>query len=557
MSSVQASESDRPSDPTPAIETLPAPIALKDENQLGPLDTGVPSSTLHKLDLGFLPIPKHLQYDPEHPAQFSLAMNVTFGIASTFIVANLYYCQPLLSDNPLIFLVPLVEFSWSFGVTYREVSNIPTLVQAGYGIGILFITPLGDLVRRRPLLILLNIIIASLTIGLAITKNLVVFEVLSFLIGIGSVAPQILTPLPVDLAPPERRASALSIVLSGLLFGVLIARVLAGVVAQFVTWRVVYYVAIGVQCAVLVMLYWTLPDYPAKNKGFTYFGILYSMAKFTVTEPLLVQTILITIPSSACLTNWWATLTFLLGAPPVVQLLDVLVIGLFGLVGMAGVATAPLIGRMVDKLVPWSATLVAIVALLTIFAIQTAAVGLNVAVVIIICIGLDVFRQTEQVSLSAAVLGLDASARSRLNAVVILSLFIGSVMGTSVGSKVFTEYGWRADAALNLGWTAWTLGVLFLRGPHCPRYMWIGWEGGFELRKSRVVARAQVAAATELENVPGQGGQCDRKDEERDIIEEKRGPEERRCSPRESPPIQLDIDHGDAASPSSAEERGT
>lgn len=173
-----------------------------------------------------------------------------------------------------------------------------------YVIGLrLFITPLGDLVRRRQLLLLLAARTASLTIGLAITKNLVVFEVLSFLIGIGSVTPQILMPLAATLAPPERRASALSIVLSGLLFGVLIARVLAGVVAQFVTWCVVYFGAIGVQYGVLVMLYFMLPDYPAKNKGITYFGILYSMVKFTVTEPLLVQAILITIPSSVCFTN--------------------------------------------------------------------------------------------------------------------------------------------------------------------------------------------------------------------------------------------------------------
>ncbi len=142
------------------------------------------------------------------------------------------------------------------------------------------------------------------------------FEILSFLVGVATVVPQILMPLAVDLAPPERRASALSIVLSGLLLGVLIARVLAGVVAQFVTWRVVYYIAIGVQYAILLIMYWMLPDYPAKNKGATYFGILYSMAKFTVTEPLLVQAILISIPSSATFTNWWVTLTFLLGGPP-------------------------------------------------------------------------------------------------------------------------------------------------------------------------------------------------------------------------------------------------
>ena len=97
-------------------------------------------------------------------------------------------------------------------------------------------------------------------------------------------------------------------------------------------------------------------------------------------------------------------------------------IGLFGLVGMVGVAMAPPIGHTVDRLVPWSATLFGSIALIIIFAIQTAAAGLNVAVVIIVCIGLDVFRQLQHVSLTTAVLELDANARSRLNAVLILSV---------------------------------------------------------------------------------------------------------------------------------------
>ena len=188
---------------------------------------------------------------------------------------------------------------------------------------------------------------------------------------------------------------------------------------------------------------------------------------------------------------------------------------------MVGVAMAPLIGRTIDRLVPWSATLVATLALLATFALQTAAVGLNVSVVVLVTVGIDIFRQTQQVSLTTAVLGLDAAARSRLNAVLILALFIGQVMGTSVGAQVFTEHGWRPDAALNLAWTGWGLFVLFLRGPHCPRYTWIGWQGGFELRKSVVDARkreAEAAKATADEKTSAPNGEQvveERRDEER------------------------------------------
>lgn len=184
-------------------------------------------------------------------------------------------------------------------------SRVSHQVRYSYAVGLLTLSPLGDLVRRRPLILILTFTAASLSIGLAITKSLAVFEALSFLVGAFSVVPQVLMPLAADLAPPERRASALSIVLAGLLLGVLVARVLSGVVAQFVTWRVVYYIAIGVQWVLLFVLWAVLPDWPAKNKDLTYFGILWSMGKFLLTEPLLIQAVLINMASSACFTNFW------------------------------------------------------------------------------------------------------------------------------------------------------------------------------------------------------------------------------------------------------------
>lgn len=185
------------------------------------------------------------------------------------------------------------------------IARIPTLIQAGYATGLVLISPLGDLVRRRQLILILTIVSSSLTIGLAVTKSLQAFEALSFLVGVFTVVPQILLPLAADLAPPERRASALSIVLSGLLFGVLIARVLSGVIANFTSWRVIYYMSISMQYVVLVGAYFIIPDYPAKNQGLTYFTILTSMAKYAVTEPKVIQTAIVNIASSACFTNFW------------------------------------------------------------------------------------------------------------------------------------------------------------------------------------------------------------------------------------------------------------
>ncbi|KAL5501880.1 hypothetical protein ACEPAH_9141 [Sanghuangporus vaninii] len=425
-------------------------------------------------DFGLFPIPKRLQYDSERAFKFTTVLNVTFGIASTFTVANLYYCQPL-----------LIQLAASFGVTHDEISRVPTLIQAGYATGLLLLSPLGDLVRRRPLLLLLVLISGSLSIGLATTSSLVVFETLSFLVGTFTVTPQILTPLAADLAPPHRRASAISIVLSGLLFGILLARVLAGVLAEFTTWRVVYYMSIGVQFGVLAALYLLLPDWPAKNAGTgaTYPGILLSMAKYAVTEPILIQAGVMQFAASACFSNFWVTLTFLLGGPPYNY--STLDIGLFGLVGMLGVCTGPLVGRLIDRLVPWYAAFVATFIQIAFQAVQTGAGGVNISAVVIACFGLDVGRQMQQVSLTTAVYSISDAARSRMNAVLIIWIFIGQVMGTAVGTKLFLSFSWRAAAAFSLGLYALQVCVLLLRGPHCPRYTWVGYEGGAEWRKER------------------------------------------------------------------------
>ena len=185
-----------------------------------------------------------------------------------------------------------------------------------YATGLVLISPLGDLIRRRQLILSIVTLSTSLTIGLAVTRNLIVFETLSYLVGVVTVTPQILLPLAADLAPDKKRAAAISVVLSGLLFGILLARVFAGIIAEFTSWRVVYYFAVGVQALVLVGSYWVLPDYPSKNKDLTYWNILWTMAKFSVTEPILIQASLVNLASSACFSNFWVTLTFLLGGPP-------------------------------------------------------------------------------------------------------------------------------------------------------------------------------------------------------------------------------------------------
>jgi hypothetical protein len=71
-------------------------------------------------------------------------------------------------------------------------------------------------------------------------------------------------------------------------------------------------------------------------------------------------------------------------------------------------------------------------------------------------------------------------------------------MGTAAGTKVFVEHGWRATALLSLAWMGLQLGVLFLRGPHAPRKTWIGWQGGWNLRRQPEEGEEEEQKGTEI-----------------------------------------------------------
>ncbi|KAA1478166.1 MFS general substrate transporter [Dentipellis sp. KUC8613] len=454
-------------------------------------DPSIAASRKHErpLDFGFIPIPSWNRYDPSQPREFSLLLNMLFGLSCTFSVANLYYCQPL-----------LIQFARSFDVSDGRVARIPTLLQAGYVAGLLLLTPMGDLIRRRPLILASVFVSASLTIGLAVTSSVDAFEALSFLVGFCTIASPILIPLAADLAPPERRASAMSIVFSGYLLGIVIARVIAGIIAEFASWRIVYFMAIGVQYALCVALYLMVPDYPPKSKDMTYFGILWSMAKLAVTEPRLIQTYLIFLASDACYIDFWVTLTFILGQSPYHY--STLVIGLFGLIGLFGVSMAPFTGRFIDGLVPWHSALLGTLLMTVFWVVQTAAAGVSMAAIVVVCLGLDYAITMQQLSLMASVLSIDEAARSRMNSIMILSNFAGQLIGVPTSTKVYVEHGWRAAAGYGLGCMGLQLFFLLPRGPHCKRYTWFGYEGGLDYRRnSRPVEAGESHEIPEIRTV--------------------------------------------------------
>lgn len=137
---------------------------------------------------------------------------------------------------------------------------------------------------------------------MCVTKSFGVFLALSFITAVTTVTPQLMLPLVGDLAPAHRRATALSIVVSGLLLGILIARLLSGVLTQYTSWKTIYWFSFGVQYLIFILLFFFMPDYPSTNPdGINYFKILYSLFRMVFKYPVLVQ---------ACLVGFLVSSTF-------------------------------------------------------------------------------------------------------------------------------------------------------------------------------------------------------------------------------------------------------
>ena len=124
------------SSPSDSISLKPDPKSSESHSE--------PPSTWGKIYAIVTYTPKRCRYDPANPPGFSMSLNLLFGFAATFTVANLYYNHPILN-----------KLAESFEISNEKVSTVPTLMQAGYAAGLLFLCPLGDIFRRRAFVLML------------------------------------------------------------------------------------------------------------------------------------------------------------------------------------------------------------------------------------------------------------------------------------------------------------------------------------------------------------------------------------------------------------------
>ncbi|MDR7369906.1 MFS transporter [Flavobacterium aquidurense] len=354
-----------------------------------------------------------------------IIMSATAGIC----VANIYYSQPILN-----------EIAKSLMIEVKSTGFISVLSQAGYGLGLFFITPLGDKIARKKLILWLQLsLIVSLLI-MATASNITTIYIASLAIGLFAVTAQVILPMAASLVS-ENRGKIVGIIFTGILVGVLAARVVSGYIAEWLGWRYVYIVsALLVSFSAILMQ----TDFPGNKERFegSYTELLRSVLCQFQRFATLRRTALVGALTFGTLSSFWVTLTFHLSGSPFNYKSDT--IGLFGLLAVGSTMLVPLFGKLSDKgnnperslIIAMGLILTSIIAL----AIFPDSLGALWFAIILIDIGV----QAAQVTNIALIYTLDTSANSRINTVYMTSYFIGGALGAYIGILCWNAGGWLA-----------------------------------------------------------------------------------------------------------------
>lgn len=350
------------------------------------------------------------------------------ALSTGLIVANIYYCQPL-----------VVLISKEFNVAESKAGAITFYTQLGYALGLLFFVPLGDMLEKRKQIVVTTALTVGALLMAAISTSLAMLNLACLLIGCTSVVPQLILPLAAQLSAPEKRGKTIGIIMSGLLIGILVSRSISGFVGAWVGWRGMFWIAAAVSLALLVIMRFIFPQVKSQFKG-SYGSLMRSLLTLVKQQPVLREAAIINALTFSSFGMFWTTMVLHLANAPFSFQTDQ--IGLFGLAAVAGALIAPLIGGSADKGNPRVAIgyglLIVGLGFLLFYLFGASVIGMIAGIIL-----LDLGQQAVHVSNQARVYSLLPEARNRLNTVFMTISFIGTSLGSAIGLWVWDRAKWN------------------------------------------------------------------------------------------------------------------
>jgi len=360
-----------------------------------------------------------------------------FAIACGLAVGNVYYAQPLLD-----------AMADAFNLSPASIGIVITLTQVGYGIGLVLLVPLGDLLNRRRLIVTQTLLSAAALLMIALATNSTWLLIGMTLTGLLAVVTQVLVAYAATLAIPAQRGHVVGVITSGIVVGILLARTVAGGMADLAGWRAIYLLSAGLTLIMALLLFRVLPKKESPQPATSYAALITSVFSLFREEPVLRQRAILALLTFASAMVLWTPMVLPLAAPPLS--LSHSEIGLFGLAGAAGALAAARTGHLADRgLGQWVSGLSLLLMLgswLPIAFTQSSLWALLLGV-----ITLDLGLQAVHVTSQSMIYSVRPQAQSRLTAGYMLFYSIGSALGSIASTAMYAWAGWPGVCWLGAG----------------------------------------------------------------------------------------------------------
>jgi len=379
----------------------------------------------------------------KEPLSITRAVTLLFAAACGISVANIYFAQPLLD-----------QLSEAFGINHSTIGIIITITQIFYGLGLLLLVPLGDLLNQRRLIIgqMLLSTMALVIVGTAFS-SIVLFAGMA-LVGLLAVVTQTLVAFAATMASSAERGKVVGIVTSGIVIGILLARTFAGILTDLAGWRSVYLVSAVIMLLMVCMFAKVLPHAEREVKSLSYIRLIRSVLDLFIQERTLRIRSFLAMLIFADFSILWTSLVLPLSTPPFA--LSHSVIGAFGLVGVAGALAAARAGKLADQGYGQRTTGISLALLLLswlfIRYLEHSLIALVIGIIL-----LDLAVQAVHVTNQAMILPLRAEARSRLTAGYMVFYSIGGASGSIASTQMYAYFGWGGVCLLGASISAFAL----------------------------------------------------------------------------------------------------
>ncbi len=366
----------------------------------------------------------------------------TFLMAAAcgLIVANLYYAQTLVGP-----------IGRDLGMSPQSKGLIVTMSQMGYCLGLLLLVPLADLLENRRLIVAMTLTCAVALVLLSQVTQPFPFLVLSLLIGMASVAVQVVVPFAAHLASDERRGRVVGRVMGGLMLGIMLARPAASAVAEIWGWRAVFLCSSAVMLVSAGILWRWLPQ-RLPETDLSYSELVRSLANLLMDTPLLRERGLYQALLFGAFSLFWTAVPLYLAGPDFA--LSQGHIALFSLAGVAGVVAAPVAGILADQgrlvLVTIASMVLVSVSFLLPHVVSPGS-SAYMGLLVLAAIGIDFGVTANLVVSQREIYSLNPALRSRLNGLFIALFFVGGACGSGLGAWAFERGGWSFTSFAGAG----------------------------------------------------------------------------------------------------------